>query len=173
MKKPSIKAPPENAIAIEPARQADFAAIWPIYRSVLARGDSYSYSPKTTKEEAKRYWFGKGSRCFVAKIGGRVAGCFLLRPNRDGLASHVANAAFIVSEDFRRRGVARTMGEYALQEARRQGFEAMQFNFVVSTNEPAVVLWKSLGFKIVGTLPKGYRHLTKGYVDVYIMHRPL
>jgi hypothetical protein len=45
----------------------------------------------------------------------------------------------------------------------------MQFNFVVSTNEPAVQLWQQLGFKIVGTLPGAFRHLEKGFVDAYVM----
>jgi RimJ/RimL family protein N-acetyltransferase len=34
----------------------------------------------------------------------------------------------------------------------------MQFNFVVSTNTAAVALWQKLGFAIVGTLPKAFRH---------------
>jgi ribosomal protein S18 acetylase RimI-like enzyme len=65
------------------------------------------------------------------------------------------------------------MGEHALTEARRLGFRAMQFNFVVSTNEPAIRLWQTLGFEIVGTLPAAFRHAQKGYVDAYVMFRPL
>ena len=65
------------------------------------------------------------------------------------------------------------MAEHCLSEARRLGFRAMQFNFVVSTNESAVRLWQRLGFKIVGTLPAAFQHPTKGYVDVYIMFRSL
>ena len=49
----------------------------------------------------------------------------------------------------------------------------MQFNFVVSTNETALRLWKRLGFRIVGTLPGVFRHLTKGCVDAYVMFRSL
>jgi ribosomal protein S18 acetylase RimI-like enzyme len=49
----------------------------------------------------------------------------------------------------------------------------MQFNFVVSTNESAVRLWKNLGFEIVGTLPGAFRHPTNGFVDVYVMFRSL
>ena len=69
------------------------------------------------------------------------------------------------------QGVGRTMGLHCLREARRAGFEAMQFNFVVSTNTGAVELWKKLGFKVVGTLPKVFRHRELGHVDAYVMHR--
>lgn len=60
-----------------------------------------------------------------------------------------------------------------MEEARRQGFMAMQFNMVVSTNERAVALWQRMGFAIVGTLPKVFRHSGLGLVDAYVMHRTL
>jgi len=65
------------------------------------------------------------------------------------------------------------MAEHCLSEARRLGFRAMQFNFVVSTNESAIHLWQKLGFKIVGTLPGAFQHPQKGDVDVYVMYRSL
>ena len=70
-------------------------------------------------------------------------------------------------------GIARALGKKALNYAKKEGYKAMQFNFVVSINEVAVKLWKSLGFTVVGTLPKGFRHATKGLVDVYVMHQYL
>ncbi len=70
-------------------------------------------------------------------------------------------------------GIGYAMGKHCLAEARAQGYRAMQFNFVVSTNETALRLWKRLGFRIVGTLPGVFRHLTKGCVDAYVMFRSL
>jgi ribosomal protein S18 acetylase RimI-like enzyme len=49
----------------------------------------------------------------------------------------------------------------------------MQFNFVVATNDPAVALWKSLGFDVVGRLPGAFRHPKQGPVDALVMHRAL
>jgi len=69
--------------------------------------------------------------------------------------------------------VGRRMGEHCLAEAQRLGFRAMQFNFVVSTNEPAIRLWQQLGFSIVGTLPGAFRHSQRGFVDAYVMYRTL
>ncbi|MEY2526084.1 MAG: hypothetical protein QOE73_855 [Verrucomicrobiota bacterium] len=102
-----------------------------------------------------------------------VMGSYILKANQPGLGAHVANASFIVAPNARGLGIGRTMGEHCLTEARRLGFRAMQFNFVVSTNESAVRLWKQLGFKIVGTLPGAFRHSQKGCVDVYVMFRSL
>jgi ribosomal protein S18 acetylase RimI-like enzyme len=71
------------------------------------------------------------------------------------------------------RGVARAMCEHSLGRARGRRFRAMQFNFVVSSNERAVRLWQSFEFEIVGRIPKAFLHPTLGYVDAYVMYRDL
>jgi len=100
-------------------------------------------------------------------------GTYILKPNQPALGSHVANAAFMVLPAARGSGVGRRMGEHCLAEARRLEFRAMQFNFMVSTNEAAVRLWQQLGFQIVGTLPEAFRHSQLGFVDAYVMFRML
>jgi ribosomal protein S18 acetylase RimI-like enzyme len=71
------------------------------------------------------------------------------------------------------RGIARTMYEHSVAQARTKGYRAMQFNFVVSVNERAVRLWLSLGFEIVGRLPGAFRHPSKGFVDALVMFKTL
>jgi ribosomal protein S18 acetylase RimI-like enzyme len=109
----------------------------------------------------------------VAEDNGRVIGMYKLIPNRIGRGSHVANASFMVDPAAQGRGAGRALGEHCLNEARRQGYDAMQFNFVISTNTAGVSLWQKLGFQIVGTLPKAFAHATLGRVDAYVMHRVL
>jgi len=155
------------------AAAADSDVIWDIFHAVVVHGDTYTFDPAISREEALAYWFHPSNRCYVAERAGNVVGTYVLRANQPGLGSHVANAAFMVSPQARGFGVGRAMGEHALSEARRLGFRAMQFNFVVSTNEPAVALWQQLGFQIVGTLPGVFRHSQKGFVDAYVMFRSL
>jgi GNAT superfamily N-acetyltransferase len=162
---------------LRPATSADRDVIWAIMHPILAAGDTFVLDPQTPRDEALAYWFSPGGHTFVAEqeegTGRRVVGAYLLKPNQPGLGSHVANAAFMVSPDARGLGVGRRMGEHCLDEARRLGFLSMQFNIVVSTNAPAVRLWKQLGFEIVGTLPQAFRHRTLGLVDAYVMFRHL
>ena len=160
-------------LQIHAAADSDRDAIWDIFHDVVATGDTYVFDPNTSREEALAYWFREDTHTYVAEQNGEVVGSYVLRPNRPGLGAHVSNASFIVAKSARGLGVGRAMGEHCLSEARRLGFRAMQFNFVVSTNESAVHLWQQLGFKIVGTLPGAFRHSQKGYVDVYVMFRSL
>ena len=158
---------------IRAANDDDRDAIWEIFRATVAPGEVFVYDPNTPREEAEAYWFAKGTRTYVAEGDGKVVGSYILRANRPGLGNHVANAGFMVAPEARRGGVGRAMGEHALEEARRLGYRAMQFNFVISTNESAVHLWQQLGFRIVGTLPGAFRHARKGLVDAYVMFRLL
>jgi len=158
---------------IRPALNADQDAIWTIFHEIVAEGDTYAFDPQMPHEEALAYWFRADTHTYVAERNGGVVGTYILRPNQSGPGSHVANAGFMVAPDAEGAGVGRRMAEHCLSEARRMGFRAMQFNFVVSTNTRAIHLWDQLGFKIVGTLPGAFRHPEKGYVDVYVMYRSL
>jgi len=160
-------------LRIRQANSSDTDSVWQIFRAVVAGGDTYTFDPDISRDEALAYWLHPSNRSYVAELDGKVVGSYILRPNQPGLGSHVANAAFMVSPDARGLGVGRSMGEHSLLEAHRLGFRAMQFNCVVSTNEPAIQLWQELGFKIVGTLPGVFRHSERGYVDAYVMFRSL
>ena len=182
---------------IRTATNADRDAVWNIFREVVAPGDTYALDSNMSREEALAYWFRADTHTYVAEefrqsvgkaMGSsgtampspivsrqdrNIVGTYILRPNQSGGGAHVANAAFMVAADARGHGVGRRMAEHCLSEARRMGFLAMQFSFVVSTNTRAIDLWKQLGFKIVGTLPGAFRHPEKGYVDVHVMYRAL
>lgn len=158
---------------IRPAVDADRDAIWAIFHEVVAKGDTYAWAPETTRDEAMRLWFPPGTWTYVAELDGEVVGTFLLKANQPGQGSHVANCGYMVAGRASGRGIGRAMCRYSLAEAQRLGFEAMQFNLVVSTNTGAVRLWQSCGFSIVGTQPGAFRHPAKGLVDAYVMHRVL
>src|SRR6185369_15503687 len=160
-------------LQIQQATALHSDAIWEIFHPIVARGDTYALDPRISREDGLAHWLQPANSCYVAEHQGSVVGTYILRSNQSGPGSHVANAAFMVSLGARGLGVGRKMGEHALREAGRLGFRAMQFNFVVSTNEPAVRLWQQLGFEIVGTLPGAFRHAELGFVDAYVMFRNL
>ena len=170
---PEVGSVDASQLDIRSAAQADRDAIWNIFHDIVALGDTYAFDPGMSREEALAYWFGADTHTYVAEDDGCVVGTYILRANQAGPGAHVANAAYMVAKDARGSGVGRKMAEHSLSEARRLGFRAMQFNFVVSTNTSAIHLWQQLGFKIAGTLPGAFRHPQAGYVDVYVMFRSL
>jgi ribosomal protein S18 acetylase RimI-like enzyme len=109
----------------------------------------------------------------VAEAGGAIAGTYYLRANNQGGGAHVANCGYIVAPYATGRGIARAMCVRSLERAGALGFRAMQFNFVISSNECAVRLWQSCGFHIVGRLPDAFEHPRLGLVDALVMYRKL
>ena len=158
-------------LTIRRATEADFVNIWKIFSEVVSHGDTCAYSPESSPEEARSIWLTNGVATYVASINDEIVGTYILRPNHPGLGAHVANAGYMVRSDTQGQGIGRAMCEHSLQEAKAAGFEAMQFNLVVCTNTGAVKLWQKMGFAIVGTLPKAFRHRELGLVDAYVMHR--
>jgi len=161
-------------MAIRRASAADFDAMWRIFEAVIAPGDAYVFGPDTSREDAREYWFGPGVMAYVHEDAtGRIGGMCKLVGNQRDRGAHVANASFMVEPSARGQGIGKQLAERCIEEARKAGFLAMQFNFVVSTNVAAVRLWTHMGFHIAGTLPGAFRHERLGLVDAYVMFRAL
>jgi ribosomal protein S18 acetylase RimI-like enzyme len=161
-------------IDIRAFRVPDWSQLWPILRTTIAAGDSYAFAPDSTEAQIRTVWVEQPLATYVAAADdGTLIGTYKLQPNQPGLGSHVCNCSYVVSPAVRGRGVAAAMCEHSQAEAVRLGFQAMQFNLVAVTNVAAVHLWKKLGFHIVGTLPKAFRHQQLGFVDAHVMYKKL
>jgi ribosomal protein S18 acetylase RimI-like enzyme len=158
---------------IRKAEPGDAKAIAAIILPTIREGGTYTLDPNMSEADALAYWVGPDKETFVAEEDGIILGTYYVRPNQAGGGRHVCNCGYMTGAAASRRGVARRMCEHSLEYARLQGYRAMQFNFVVSTNERAVRLWQSLGFEIVGRLPAAFRHPSLGYVDAFVMFRQL
>jgi ribosomal protein S18 acetylase RimI-like enzyme len=155
------------------AGEGDKDAIWKIIEPIIRAGETYTLPRDLDREHALAYWFSAGHEVFVAEDAGEIVGTYFLQANQQGGGAHVANCGYITAVSATGRGVARAMCAHSLESARKRGFRAMQFNFVVSTNERAVRLWQSFGFKIVGRLPGAFHHPSMGFVDAFVMYREL
>ena len=158
---------------IRNATRWDDDAILQILEPVIRAGETYTLPREMSREDALVYWFSPSHETFVADEDGIILGTYYLRANQQGGGAHVANCGYVTAQDATGRGVARAMCLHSLDVARQLGFRAMQFNFVVSTNERAVRLWTALGFETVGRLPGAFLHPALGYVDALVMYRAL
>lgn len=151
----------------------DADSIWPILEPTIRSGETYTLPMDMSRADAIAYWFAREHQVFVAEENNQILGTYFIQPNQLGAGAHVANCGYITAPWAVRRGIARAMCAHSLEHARARGFRAMQFNFVVSSNQRAVALWQSFGFEIVGRLPAAFRHPTLGFVDALVMHRSL
>ena len=158
---------------IRKADDRDFDGIWPIFHEIVSQGETYAFSPDTDRNGAFKIWMVTPTATYVALDQGKIVGTYFIKPNQPALGAHVCNAGYMVSSNARSRGIGRAMCEHSQIEAKRLGFRAMQFNLVVAANKDAIRLWQDLGFTVIGTLPKAFRHEEFGFVDAYVMYKIL
>lgn len=158
---------------IRAAGPDDWPSIWAIVEPTLRAGETYALDPDLSEEAARAYWLGDDKTTFVAEVDDHVLGTCYVRANQAGGGRHVCNAGFMTSPEATGRGIARELCRHSLAYARECGYRAMQFNFVVSTNERAVRLWTFMGFAIAGRLPLAFHHPVHGYVDALVMFQSL
>jgi L-amino acid N-acyltransferase YncA len=163
----------EDHRLIRPASAADGDALWAILEPVIRAGETLAHPRDMTRADALALWLSPERHSYMLEENGVVVGAFYIRANQSGGGGHVANAGYVTAPHAAGRGIARAMCAASLDIARDLGFRAMQFNFVVATNEAAVHLWQSMGFAIVGTLPGAFAHPVLGDVDALVMHRML
>jgi L-amino acid N-acyltransferase YncA len=161
-------------ITIRPAYAEDADAILAIIMPTIAQGETYTLDRDMKEADALAYWLADDKHSFVAQDEtGTILGTYYLRQNQGGGGRGVCNCGYMTSALATGRGIARAMCLHSLDLARAQGFYAMQFNFVVSTNKRAVALWQHLGFDIVGRLPGAFEHPIHGKVNALVMYQTL
>ncbi len=158
---------------IRRAEPGDLVEIWSILRPVIRAGETYTFPRDMSEKHALAYWLAPGHQTFVVSDGLNLLGTYYLRPNHTGGGAHVANCGYIVKEQAQGRGIARAMCIHSQGVARKSGFTAMQYNFVITTNKGAIHLWEKLGFDIVGRLPGVFDHPRFGLVDAVVMFKHL
>ncbi|MFY1021417.1 GNAT family N-acetyltransferase [Ectopseudomonas khazarica] len=160
-------------LRIRPLEAADFDQVWLIIRDVVQAQETYAFDPDMDRETAWKTWVEPPRATFVVEQDGQILGTYYIKANAAGPGDHVCNCGYMTAAAARGKGVASAMCRHSLQVGRELGFSAMQFNSVVASNTVAVALWQKLGFAIVGTLPKAYRHARLGLVDCHVMFRSL
>jgi L-amino acid N-acyltransferase YncA len=158
-------------VTIRAIEDGDWPSVYPIFRDIIAEGETYAYPDTLTPDEAKALWVeGPPSETVVALVDETILGTAKFGPNRPGRGAHVSTASFMVAREARGQGVGRALSEYAISRMKDRGFAGMQFNAVVSTNVNAIELYRTLGFVSIGTVPGAFDSASQGRVGLDIMY---
>ncbi len=165
--RPKKPEPVRKGFGLRPITRGDLPQAAAIWNDVVAAGDSFPGDEILSDEQA---WalFEAQTVTVTAMDGEEVVGVYILHPNNIGRCAHIANASYAVKANKRGCGIGRTMVEDCLERAKAHGFLGLQFNAVVCTNTAAIALYIKLGFRIIGTVPGGYRYQDGSYRDTLI-----
>jgi GNAT superfamily N-acetyltransferase len=164
-------------VEIREATAEDWPRIYPFWSAIVEAGETYAYPEGLSSAEAEPLWMEKPPGLTVVAVGdgrdGAVLGSAKMGPNRPGRGAHIATASFMVSPAAAGQGVARELGNYMVDWARREGYHGIQFNAVVETNAVAMHLWQAFGFEVLATVPQAFEHRTFGRVGLNILYKKL
>ena len=139
-------------VDIRVATVDDYDELYQAFSRIVGAGEGFPQLPPLTRPDFDDYWVDHSSAVSVARFASYLIGAYYIKPNYVGRAAHIANAGYFVLAPYRSTGVGRTLVEHSLREARRLGFDAMQFNLVFESN-PARAMYCRLGFEEVGRIP--------------------
>jgi L-amino acid N-acyltransferase YncA len=143
----------------------DIPAMLAIWNEVVEAGDAFPQEePLDEKTGAK--FFAEQSRTAVAEDEGKILGLYILHPNNVGRCSHIANASYAVASSARGKHIGEALVFDSLRNAKALDFHILQFNAVVESNLNARHLYERLGFKQLGTIPRGFRMKNGRYVNI-------
>jgi GNAT superfamily N-acetyltransferase len=137
---------------LRPATADDHNALFAAYAQIVDSGDGFPHSAPLSRADFDDYWIAHTSAVWVLQAQEALIGAYYLKPNFVGRAGHISNAGYFILAPHRGRGLGRRLVEHSLHEARRLGFDAMQFNLVFASN-PARHMYGKLGFLEVGRIP--------------------
>lgn len=164
----------KESLDIKVFKPDDWFELWQILEPVFRAGETYAYPLDISEQDAFKVWIGESLQCFVVRDkSSNMLGSYFIKANQSGPGDHVCNCGYVVSLQATGKGVATLMCLHSQKQALLAGFEAMQFNLVVSTNQAAIYLWDKLGFVVIGALPGAFRHPEFGKVDALVMYKVL
>ena len=139
-------------LEVAEAVPSDHDILFAAFRRIVDDGEGYPQAPPLLRSEFDEYWLAHKSAVLVARCDGGLAGSYYLKPNFPGRGAHIANAGYFVVKEMRNRGIGEALVRHSFDEARRLGFDALQYNLVFESN-PARHLYERLGFNAVGRIP--------------------
>ncbi|MGN1451519.1 MAG: GNAT family N-acetyltransferase [Eubacteriales bacterium] len=138
-----------------------------IWNGIVSDGTAFPQTELLDEISGEKF-FSSQSRTAAAfdEESGEMLGLYILHPNNIGRCGHICNASYAVDRNARGRGVGELLVRDCMENAKKLGFRVLQFNAVVSTNIPALSLYKKLGFVQLGVIPGGFRLDDGSWADI-------
>lgn len=155
-------------LVIKKYNNDDILKITKIWNDIIDEGSSFHWDEHFSPEKVQ-YILSQQTETYCAYADNELAGFYLLHPNSSGKCKHIANAMYAVKKEYRCKGIGTKLIKHSLEEAKKHGFIAMQYNSVVAGN-PSIGIYQKLGFEQVGIIKNGYKAEDNNFLDLIIFY---
>ncbi len=142
---------------------SDAISVW---NEVVEAGNAFPQRESLDLKSGHKFFESQSFTGIAYDEDNKIVGLYILHPNNVGRCGHICNASYAVKSDMRGRHIGETLVTDCINKARELGFGILQFNAVVSTNVPALKLYKKLGFVQLGRIPNGFLMKDGKYEDI-------
>ncbi|RDH42611.1 GNAT family N-acetyltransferase [Zooshikella ganghwensis] len=158
-------------ITIRHSEANDINAIKKIYEQLSCfTGTLQLPFPSEQLWEKRLTQLDNGVYSLVAEVEGKIIGQLGLTVNPSPRRKHVASIGMAVSEEFQNKGAGSALLNAAIELSTKWlAIKCIELE-VYTDNEPAIKLYKKLGFNIEGTA-KAFAYKNGEYADVFLMAR--
>lgn len=155
------------SIIIKPYDKSNIKEAIAIWNEVVEEGVAFPQKEPLT-EESGHAFFTKQSFTGIAidESNGEIVGLYILHPNNVGRCGHICNASYAVKSGLRGQHIGEKLVTHCMEKGKELGYGILQFNAVVKSNEPALRLYKKLGFVQLGIIPGGFLMKDGTYEDI-------
>jgi RimJ/RimL family protein N-acetyltransferase len=157
-------------LLVRPALPGDADALVELGRGVAAEEGlwlTYDRSRGDERRNIRSVQRDPNVAVFVAETPEGVVGRLSIARDRGSYSHHVAELGLMVAHGARRRGIGSALMKEAIQWARSVGVVKLELT-VFPHNEPAIALYRKLGFREEGVLARRY-FIEGRYVDAMLM----
>jgi RimJ/RimL family protein N-acetyltransferase len=157
-------------LLVRPAVPGDADALVALGRDVAAEEGpwlTYDRSRGDERRNVRGVQRDPNVAVFVAESPEGVVGRLSIARDRSQHSHHVAELGLMVAAGARRRGVGSALMDEAVSWARRAGVVKLELT-VFPHNEPAIALYRKLGFREEGLLRRRY-FIDGRYIDAMLM----
>ena len=145
-------------LLVRPATPADADALAGLGRAVAAEDElwlTYDRSRGDERRHLRSLRRDPNSAVFVAETPEGIVGRLTILRDGNPVSHHVAELGLMVAAGRRRRGIGTALVDEALKWARRSGITKVEL-MVFPHNEPAIALYRKLGFEEEGRRRRHY-----------------
>lgn len=160
----------DDHIIVREFNEQDVPSLRAIWNQVVEEGRAFpQLDPLLNYDEALDF-FASQTYTGVAELNSKIVGLYILHPNNIGRCGHISNASYAVEPEARGMHVGEALVKDCLWVAGKKGFEILQFNAVVASNEAAIALYEKLEFERIGVVPRGFLNKDNEYEDIILFY---
>lgn len=160
-------------VTIRPAEPPDAPALVELARSVASEDEGWLITVGEWRSAADERRYIRSIRRYphaavlVAEVDGRIVGRLSAARDPHPGSAHVADLGLMVACDHRRQGIGRALMVAAEDWARKADVHKLELH-VFPHNEPALALYRGLGYREEGLRRRHYRRDGE-YLDAVLM----